>query len=163
MKSNNTFLLAVIVVLIGVIIGGIFAVRNKPNVQTQEEIMESVVRKPSGSVEPQTVNPEPRPVARPAATAEVPSRNEAASSLDDLIEIISVTRLTPADISSLQTSELRILRNAVYARHGYRFKSADLRDFFGRYRWYTPSKNVVSDSELSQTEQANIMLIKSYE
>lgn len=161
MKSSNTFLLAVIVVLIGVIIGGIFAVRNKPNVQTQEEIMESVVRKPSGSVEPQTVNPQP--VARPAATAEVPVRNEAASSLDDLIEIISVTRLTPADISSLQTSELRILRNAVYARHGYRFKSADLRDFFGRYRWYTPSKNVVSDSELSQTEQANIMLIKSYE
>ncbi len=161
MKSNNTFLLAVIVILTGVIIGGIFAVRNKPNVQTQEEIMESVVRKPSGSVEPQTVNPQP--VARPAATAEVPARNEAASSLDDLIEIISVTRLTPADISSLQTSELRILRNAVYARHGYRFKSADLRDFFGRYRWYTPSKNVVSDSELSQTEQANIMLIKSYE
>ncbi len=161
MKSNNTFLLAVIVILTGVIIGGIFAVRNKPNVQTQEEIMESVVRKPSGSVEPQTVNPQP--VARPAATAEVPARNEAASSLDDLIEIISVSRLTPADISSLQTSELRILRNAVYARHGYRFKSADLRDFFGRYRWYTPSKNVVSDSELSQTEQANIMLIKSYE
>lgn len=161
MKSNNTFLLAVIVILTGVIIGGIFAVRNKPNVQTQEEIMESVVRKPSGSVEPQTVNPQP--VARPTATAEVPARNEAASSLDDLIEIISVTRLTPADISSLQTSELRILRNAVYARHGYRFKSADLRDFFGRYRWYTPSKNVVSDSELSQTEQANIMLIKSYE
>lgn len=161
MKSSNTFLLAVIVVLIGVIIGGIFAVRNKPNVQTQEEIMESVVRKSSGSVEPQTVNPQP--VARPAATEDVSAHTATASSLDDLIEIISVTRLTPADISSLQTSELRILRNAIYARHGYRFKSADLRDFFGRYRWYTPSKNVVSDSELSQTEQANIMLIKSYE
>lgn len=163
MKSSNTFLLAVIVVLIGVIIGGIFAVRNKPNVQTQEEIMESVVRKSSGSVEQQTVDPVARPVARPSVAEEAPVSTETPSSLDDLIEIISVTRLTPADISSLQTSELRILRNAIYARHGYRFKSADLRDFFGRYRWYTPSKNVVSDSELSQTEQANIMLIKSYE
>lgn len=163
MKSSNTFLLAVIVVLIGVIIGGIFAVRNRPNVQSQEEIMESVVRQSSGSVEQQPVDPEPRPVARPSAAEEVAVHNETPSSLDDLIEIISVTRLTPADISSLRPSELRILRNAIYARHGYRFKSADLRDFFGRYRWYTPSKNVVSDSELSQTEQANIMLIKSYE
>lgn len=163
MKSSNTFLLAVIVVLIGVIIGGILAVRNKPNVQTQEEIMESVVRPSSGPVESQTVNPETRPAARPSVAEEAPVSTETPSSLDDLIEIISVTRLTPADISSLRSSELRILRNAIYARHGYRFKSADLRDFFGRYRWYTPTKNVVSDSELSQTEQANIMLIKSYE
>ncbi|MBU0766082.1 MAG: DUF3160 domain-containing protein, partial [Bacteroidetes bacterium] len=41
------------------------------------------------------------------------------------------------DISGLSVSELRILRNALYARHGYIFMKADLRGYFtANTKWY---------------------------
>ena len=40
------------------------------------------------------------------------------------------------DISNRSLQELRILRNAVYAKYGYLFMSADLRGFFNLTDWY---------------------------
>ena len=57
---------------------------------------------------------------------------------------------------------LRIMRNAILARHGYRFQSKDLQDYFSNEKWYKPAasnKNV----KLSFIEQLNIELIKSVE
>lgn len=67
------------------------------------------------------------------------------------------------DIASLSPAQLRLLRNAIYAIHGYRFKSADLRGYFEKYPWYTPTTDITPTTELSTTEQANIALIKKYE
>lgn len=62
----------------------------------------------------------------------------------------------------LTKSELRILRNEIYARHGYIFKSADLTEFFSQFSWYKPtSKNV--NSELNEYETANVTFIQSFE
>jgi len=41
-----------------------------------------------------------------------------------------------AELSKFSTAELRILRNAFYARQGYVFNSQDLQDFFGQFNWY---------------------------
>lgn len=75
---------------------------------------------------------------------------------------LSEHRLTSSDIAGCSKQELRILRNAIYARHGYIFKSADLRDFFNQFYWYTPRYSNV-DKQLSSLERSNIAFIKSFE
>ena len=40
------------------------------------------------------------------------------------------------ELQNLSKSQLRILRNAFYAREGYDFKSADLRELFSQFDWY---------------------------
>ena len=63
--------------------------------------------------------------------------------------------------------QLRILRNTIYALHGYDFKSEDLKELFtkwGEY-WY-PSYKVnpkFSEDELSEIEKYNIQLIYAEE
>ncbi|MCK5169231.1 MAG: YARHG domain-containing protein [Bacteroidales bacterium] len=43
---------------------------------------------------------------------------------------------TSQNLLELTKEELRILRNAFFARQGYTFKSKDLQDFFGQFEWY---------------------------
>ena len=63
--------------------------------------------------------------------------------------------------------QLRIVRNALYALHGYNFKSADLKELFtewGKY-WY-PEYTVnpaFTENELSDIEKYNIQLILTEE
>jgi hypothetical protein len=52
------------------------------------------------------------------------------------------------DIDSYGTktlSELRILRNTVYAVHGKIFKAKDLNDYFSKQYWYQPNPNYTDD------------------
>lgn len=94
---------------------------------------------------------QPEPVGEP----------ESADGLTDYSEWVCNTRLTDADINGMPKSELRILRNTIYARHGYIFKSADLREYFSKFGWYVPSVSVVDD--LSDIEQHNVALIQRHE
>ena len=75
---------------------------------------------------------------------------------------LSQRRATEDDLAGKCKKELRIMRNYIFARHGYIFKSDDLRQYFSQYDWYTPiSRNVTK--ELSKIERANIKLIEAYE
>ena len=59
-------------------------------------------------------------------------------------------------------SQLRLMRNEVLARHGWKFQSKDLQEYFGKQPWYKP----VADNnsiKLSIIEMTNIQLIKSEE
>ena len=73
------------------------------------------------------------------------------------------TRLaTPGDLYGLDSEELRIMRNYIFARHGYIFKSPELTDYFSHYSWYYPRyTNVTHD--LNKIELQNIEFIKKYE
>ncbi len=68
--------------------------------------------------------------------------------------------LTPADLSGLNAGALRLARNEIYARRGYRFEDDALRQYFSRFSWYTPRTSEVS---LTDIEQANIELIRRAE
>ncbi len=75
----------------------------------------------------------------------------------------SVQQLTPAAIENLRKGELAILRNLIYARHGYSFKNRKMRYFFDNYiAWYMPISTDVRE-ELTTIEHNNIALIKRYE
>jgi len=75
---------------------------------------------------------------------------------------LSERYVTSSDLSGLTKAELRILRNAIYARHGYKFKSADLRQFFSQFSWYYPQYSNVEGS-LSKIERQNVATIQSWE
>ena len=59
-------------------------------------------------------------------------------------------------------SDVRILRNAIFARHGYRFKSQDLQEYFSQFSWYIPRFDDVT-SHLSEVERENIKFLKNLE
>lgn len=51
-------------------------------------------------------------------------------------------------------SELRILRNTIYAQYGYVFNSADLKKYFNQLDWYMPNPTIkMEDIKLTKKEQ----------
>ena len=75
---------------------------------------------------------------------------------------LSQRRVTESDLEGKSKQELRIMRNYIFARHGYIFKSKSLKKYFKQFDWYSPKRKKVS-SELSQVELDNVSFIKSYE
>lgn len=70
--------------------------------------------------------------------------------------------LTSDDVSNLTGWELKIMRNEIFARHGYKFKTEEMRNYFMYEKWYVPRYDNVDDM-LSDVEKKNIELIKRYE
>ena len=68
-------------------------------------------------------------------------------------------------LKGYSASELRILRNSIFARHGYRFKSPDLQSHFLAQSWYKEGAKTQEDilSELNPIERANIQVIQAVE
>jgi hypothetical protein len=75
---------------------------------------------------------------------------------------ISLEILNEEDVENQSKQRLRILRNIIYARHGYSFKNKDVREFFESYNWYVPISTDVRD-QLTDIEKENIAMIKRYE
>lgn len=89
----------------------------------------------------------------------------AAPQLDDResqYDWLSERKVTTADLAGKPAGELRIMRNAIMAKHGYIFKSQDLAEYFSGFSWYKPLYNDVT-SMLSAVEAANVQFIKKYE
>ena len=70
--------------------------------------------------------------------------------------------LTSDDVNNLYKDELRLMRNEIYARHGYSFKLRDMRELFDNQDWYMPVATDVR-KKLTPTELKNENLIKQYE
>ena len=75
----------------------------------------------------------------------------------------SLQLLTKADVENMYQADLEVLRNSIYARHGYSFKNRRMRYLFDNYvDWYIPLKtNILAD--LTDLEKKNIDLLKRYE
>ena len=67
--------------------------------------------------------------------------------------------LNSQPLAKYDKKSLRIMRNEILARHGYRFESKDLQDYFGKQSWYQPAASN-DQIKLSLLEQLNIDLIK---
>lgn len=75
----------------------------------------------------------------------------------------SVKELTKKDIENLYKGDLEIIRNTIYARHGYSFKNRRIRFIFDQFvPWYMPLNTDVR-TDLTEIEKKNIELIKRYE
>lgn len=74
----------------------------------------------------------------------------------------STRLLNSSDLKNLSKSDLRIMRNEIFARHGHIFNSGDLGKYFKKQTWYRGTvKN--AGSLLSNIENKNVQLILKYE
>lgn len=121
---------------------------------TVKVVEKQVVTQPAA---PQTSTARP---VRETAAPRVSAPDPAAAGTYGLWPQTSQRRLQAEELYGMSSHDLRLMRNEIYARHGYIFASADLRQYFSNCPWYTPrSKNV----NLTSVEQYNVGLIKSFE
>lgn len=70
--------------------------------------------------------------------------------------------LTKEQVSNFKKADLFVMRNAIYARHGYSFKNQQLRAYFDGQSWYIPLSTDVK-AEFTEMEKKNIELLLRYE
>lgn len=77
--------------------------------------------------------------------------------------------IQPGELAALSPGELEIMRNEIYARHGWIFRRPDLRNHFESQPWYRPRSdnafysNRQVEAELSPIERRNLQIIISRE
>lgn len=73
--------------------------------------------------------------------------------------------LLPGEVTLYPRPMLRLMRNEIFARHGYVFSSKDLQQYFGAQDWYqlAPDASYNKKFKPSATESANINIIKNIE
>jgi hypothetical protein len=86
------------------------------------------------------------------------------SAATDLIFTINASNklLTVKDVENLKKGDLLVIRNTIYARHGYSFRNRPLRVFFDAQPWYIPVFTDIK-SEFTDMEKKNIELLLRYE
>lgn len=74
----------------------------------------------------------------------------------------STQLISDKQAKEMTQADLSIIRNMIYARHGYSFKRRPLRGFFDYQSWYLPiSADITKD--LTELEKKNIKLLLKYE
>lgn len=75
--------------------------------------------------------------------------------------------ITEADLSGFTREEVTLIRNELFARHGYNFSSETIRSYFEAQSWYEPVPGVDASSfdpaVFNDYEQKNLATILSYE
>lgn len=75
--------------------------------------------------------------------------------------------ITEADLSGFTREEVTLIRNELFARHGYNFSSESIRSYFEAQSWYEPVPGVDASSfdpaVFNDYEQKNLATILSYE
>lgn len=72
--------------------------------------------------------------------------------------------LREEDLVKYTKGELGIIRNEIYAKHGYIFKNGIYKDYFGEKSWYNPSNEIIDiENYFNDYEKANIKLLKKLE
>jgi hypothetical protein len=86
-----------------------------------------------------------------------------ASATDQVYKINASNKLlSVSDVANLKNGDLVIIRNTIYARHGYSFKQRPLRVFFDAQKWYIPVYADIRD-DFTEIEKKNIQLLLRYE
>ena len=86
----------------------------------------------------------------------------AASSVNGQFPQASSRLLTEGDMNGLSSRDLKIMRNEIFARHGFKFQTREMRDYFNNQAWYKPVNDDVSGL-LSSVEASNVDFIKRHE
>lgn len=74
----------------------------------------------------------------------------------------SERKLTYDDVSHLNKFQLKIMRNEIFARYGYIFKTQEMKSHFSSQNWYQPLYNDVNN-RLTRLEKENAEYIKTFE
>lgn len=132
---------------------------------------------PAKVTEPKPAEPKPAETiqeeqkaakAQPAGLPIVPVTTTGTANPYNSVRLIDASsrKLTKDEVAQMNKAELALARNAVYARHGYVYKNAELGDFFSKQRWFKPNKELKLEDVkplFTEIEVANINLILAQE
>lgn len=73
--------------------------------------------------------------------------------------------ITADELDKMTAEEIRLARNEIYARHGRRFQSEDLQNYFDSQPWYkgTIASDSFDESVLNEYEKTNARFMLEYE
>ena len=72
--------------------------------------------------------------------------------------------LSESDVAGLSSDQIQTAVNEIYARHGYAFKTPEIREHFEQFSWYR-AENTDMDAvagQFNNTETANVRLLASH-
>lgn len=118
------------------------------------------------TVLPEEASPEAGQPEQPEQAAAPSGENTAGQTGDYLFADSDSRYLTKKEVKKLSKRQLRLARNELYARHGYRFSDQELAAYFEKKSWYvgTIEREDFRDSEqFNKYEIANRDLILKYE
>lgn len=81
---------------------------------------------------------------------------------EDYIFPSDMVNVTVADLYGKSQKEVALMRNEIYARHGYIFKTEPYKSYFNSKYWYVPNENF-NENMLSELEKRNKDFIAEYE
>lgn len=70
--------------------------------------------------------------------------------------------ITEGELEKLDDKTVELIKNEIYARHGYIFTNRALKKYFESFNWYEPSEEY-SPNLLNPTEKANLKTIKKFQ
>lgn len=73
--------------------------------------------------------------------------------------------LTTEFLDSCSNDEIDLIRNEIYARHGYIFKKEKYRNYFSTKAWYNPTESDMSkvEKKFNKIEEKNIAILVKYQ
>ena len=181
-KKGNTKIIVIIVVALAILIGGGLIYRNwyswfEPDSVNAMDMM-NLINSQIGGMNNTTGNTlddifsesmKAKKGADEVKETEAYSQTEQRSSTatdnqtysdNNLSYIYSERLLTEDDIRGMSKHELKLLRNEIFARHGRKFKTKEIQDYFLSKDWYQP---LYDEVQLSKIEAQNVEFIKRYE
>lgn len=98
-------------------------------------------------------------------TEAVVEENDSLKLPEGVPSTILIKRLTEEDLKGKTPEELQIMRNYIYAVHGYDFHKPEIMEVFLQYPWYEPKYKDVEDVKpfLNSVEKYNIEFIRKRE
>lgn len=93
---------------------------------------------------------------------DAPASGSGYTALSGFLWPTDVYYISDDDLSAYSQSQIAVIRNEIYARHGYVFQTEKWRNYFAQFSWYAINDQY-SDSLLSEIERANLDTIVTYE
>ena len=87
---------------------------------------------------------------------------EEVSESDDYLFPSDTQYITEAYLDTLSKDDVAFIRNEIYARHGYMFKTEPYKTYFSNKYWYVPNPDF-NEKMFNSIEKANKDLIVAYE
>lgn len=179
-KKANTGLIVAIVVMAVIIIAGIAAiigysaghnddtaVTKQPETTTESatQSVEAVVQQETTTAAPETEAA--RTTAAPTVNQQtVPTftYNDNNTQSSQFLFDSANQYITKSYLSTCTRDEITIILNEMYARHGYIFKDAELREYFNSQSWYVGYTTSMEEaaSYFNKIETANLNTIYEY-
>jgi hypothetical protein len=138
------------------------AVTTTPTPAATPDERPAPVGKPTPKREVVVVRETPPPAPAPAPTTAPAPPNEPAYGTPGRYPEGSLRPISIGELGGRGCGELKIMRNEIFARRGYIFRTPDMIDYFSRQSWYRGTARDVG-GRLSPVERGNVRTIQSYE